>query len=72
MKAPLVLPAPASSSKEKLASQGFKAYRDLRDHLGSPGRKDSRVMFCLNSCNHFTCPPHPFFFLLIFLIISQV
>lgn len=43
MKAPLVLPAPALSSKETLASQGFKAYRDLRDHLGSPGRKDSRV-----------------------------
>lgn len=43
MRAPLVPPAPASSSKETLASQGFKAYRDLRGHLDSPGRKDSKV-----------------------------
>lgn len=40
---PLVPLAPASSSKETLGSQEFKAYRDPRANKGSSGRKDSKV-----------------------------
>lgn len=48
---PLVPPAPTPSSKETSGSQGFKAYRDPRGHLGSLDRKDSKVMFSLKLCH---------------------
>lgn len=41
--APLVPLAPTPSLKETLGSQGFKAYRDPRVHLGSLDRKDNKV-----------------------------
>lgn len=50
MTAPLVPKAPTPSSKETLGSQGLKAYRDLRGHLGSLDRKDSKVTFCFKMC----------------------